>query len=74
LVVAADGADYDVARDFIHAAIGLEVQPTMTVGMALGTLTMAEADALRLALDGILAGGTALQFDDTGAPELRAVS
>jgi hypothetical protein len=62
------------AGTLIGAAVGLEVQPAMTVGMALGSLTIAEADALRLALDGILAGRVALQFDDAGAPELRAVS
>lgn len=45
LAVAA--SDDDTARDYLSMVTGAEVQPTVTVGAALGALTIAEAERLR---------------------------
>lgn len=54
--LAAFSVDDDDARDLIAKATGLEVQPGHTVGSVLGSLTSAEAAAIRGDLDAIAVG------------------
>lgn len=62
------------ALDALTAALpALDVQPAMTVGGVLGALSIAEAAAVVDALERIDAATTAITFDDTGRPQLRAV-
>ena len=59
---APDDAD---ARVVLGIALGDEVQPAVTVGQALGSLTIVEAELLLDILERLLAGA-AMTFDDAG--------
>lgn len=63
LVGGADDAD-DQARELLTSLVeGLEVQPSMRVGMALGALTSAEASYLAGTFEAMLANGIAIDDD-----------
>lgn len=63
--------DDDAARTAIGIVIGEAVQPAVTVGVALGSLTIEEADRL-MATIAALDAGRSLTFSDDGTPHLAA--
>ncbi len=63
--------DDDAARTAIGCVLGAEVQSAITVGAALGVLTIDEANRLhQVATD--LVGGASITFDSDGVPSLAA--
>lgn len=62
----------DIARQVIALVIGEELQPAMTIGMALGAMTIAEAERLVEVTDTFIKHG--LTFADDGRPTLAVVA
>ncbi len=62
--------DEDVVRAALSLVMGEEVQPAVTIGCALGSLTLAEAQSLAITADDLDALRVVIRFDDEGKPAL----